>query len=135
MPREHSAGGLVSRGGKVLLVQVCDLKQQVVWCFPKGHLEKGETGEQAALREVEEETGWRCRSLGAMLSVGYFFRRQGRLVTKKVDWFLMEPVKKVGKPDAVEIIKTRWATAAQAEKLLQYPTDKKLFKKWVETYG
>jgi 8-oxo-dGTP pyrophosphatase MutT (NUDIX family) len=130
--REHSAGGLVARGGKVLLVQVRDLKQEIVWCLPKGHLEKKETPEQAALREVEEETGWRCRSLGSILQVAYFFRRQGRLVSKKVDWFAMEPEKKVGKPDAVEILKTRWTPVEKAEALLQYPTDKKVLEKWLK---
>ena len=128
--KEHSAGGLVARDGKILLVQVCNLKQEIVWCLPKGHLEKGETAEQAAVREVTEETGWQCRTLGPILQVGYSFRRQGRLVSKKVDWFAMQPEKKVGKPDAVEILKTRWVSVEKVERLLQYPSDKEVLVKW-----
>ena len=128
--KEHSAGGLVTKGGKVLLVQVCNLKQEVVWCLPKGHLEKGETAEQAAVREVTEETGWQCRNLGPILQVAYSFRRQGRLVSKKVDWFLMEPEKKVGKPDETEVLDVQWATVKKAQSLLQYPTDIQVLEKW-----
>lgn len=130
--KEHSAGGLVVREGKVLLVQVENLKGEIVWCLPKGHLEKGETAEQAAVREVTEETGWRCRSLGPILQVGYFFKRQGRLVSKKVDWFAMEAEEKVGKPDEAEVLKTQWAPLEKAKTLLQYPTDKQVLDKWME---
>ena len=131
--REHSAGGLVVREGKVLLVRVCNLKQEIVWCLPKGHLEKGETPEQAAVREVREETGWRCRSLGPILQVGYSFQRQGRLVSKKVDWFAMKAEKKVGTPDALEVLKVQWAALNRAKTMLQYPSDKQVFEKWLET--
>ncbi len=132
--KEHSAGGLVVREGKVLLVQVENLKGEIVWCLPKGHLEKGETAEQAAVREVIEETGWRCRSLGPILRVGYFFKRQGRLVSKKVDWFAMEAEKRVGKPDETEVIKTQWAALAKAKTLLQYPSDQDVLAKWMDSH-
>ena len=54
--KEYAAGGIVGKNGKVLLVKVTNLQGQVVWTFPKGHLEKNETPLKAALREVEEET-------------------------------------------------------------------------------
>ena len=130
--KEHSAGGFVARAGKVLLVEVENLKGEIVWCLPKGHLEKGETAEQAALREVAEETGWSCRSLGPLLSVGYVFKRQGRLVSKTVDWFAMTVEKKVGAPDASEIRRVTWAPIAKARKLLQYPSDLQALEKWLE---
>ena len=126
MDREFAAGGLVSREGKLLLVKATNLKGEQVWTFPKGHLEKGESAEQGALREVQEETGWECRITGDLETVEYKFMRSGRLVDKKVRWFWMEPVKKTGKPDAVEILAVKWAAPAAAEKLLVYPSDKKL---------
>jgi len=49
---ERAAGGIVERGGKVLLVRVTNLQGEVKWTFPKGHLEKGEKPLAAALREV-----------------------------------------------------------------------------------
>lgn len=121
--REFSAGGIVDQKGSLLLVQVCNLKGDKVWTFPKGHLEPGETPEDAALREVHEETGWRCRSLGPVLTVGYKFTRQGRLVDKKVQWFLMEPVEEDGKPDAAEVLAVQWAPAEKAKAILKYRSD------------
>ena len=126
--REFSAGGVVLREGKVLLVEVENLKGEIVWTFPKGHLEEGESALEAALREVEEETGWKCRRTGKLPDVTYWFTRNGHPVFKKVSWFTMEPVKKTGKPDAVEIRRTKWVALADAEKQLKYPSDLKTMK-------
>ncbi len=127
--KEVSAGGIVRRRGEVLLVKVVNLKGERVWTFPKGHLEKGETALEAALREVEEETGWKCRSRGKLMTVGYKFQRQGRLVDKKVEWFLMEPVEETGTPDAVEILETAWVKDDAAAGMLKYPSDLELMEK------
>ena len=86
---------------------------------------------QTALREVEEETGWRCRSLGPLTTVAYKFSRQGRPVAKKVKWYRMEPVEKVGKPDASEIMDTKWVAPRAAPKWLKYPSDFKLLELWI----
>lgn len=120
---ELAAGGIVERGGKVLLVQVKNLEGMVVWTFPKGHLEKGERWLDAALREVEEETGWRCRSRGLLSRVSYRFVRKGRPVFKRVRWYRMTPVEKTGKPDADEIRRVKWVKAEKAAESLTYPSD------------
>ena len=135
MDREHSAGGVVAKKGKVLLVKVRNLEGKKVWTFPKGHLEKGESELEAALREVEEETGWRCRKVKGLLSVRYNFSRDGRPVAKRVKWYWLEPVEKVGKPDAEEVIRTRWVTPAEAGKRLRYPSDFKLLRVWDKNHG
>lgn len=127
---EHSAGGLVVRRGKVLLVQVENLKGELVWCLPKGHLEKDETAEQAAEREVREETGFRCAVTEKVDRVHYFFKRQGRLVSKDVDWFAMKAGRKVGTPDAAEVRAVKWAPLEKARELLRYPSDLQVLEKW-----
>ena len=132
---EYAAGGVVGRDGKVLLVRVTNLQGDVVWTFPKGHLEKRETALAAALREVEEETGWRCRTAGPLALVTYRFRRNGRPVFKKVRWYRMEPLKKVGTPDAVEIMSTKWVETAKAERSLSYPSDLRLLARYVKGPG
>jgi 8-oxo-dGTP pyrophosphatase MutT (NUDIX family) len=128
---EYAAGGIVGRGGKVLLVQVRNLEGKIVWTFPKGHLEKGETPLKAALREVEEETGWACRSRGALSRVTYRFKRDGKPVFKRVNWYRMELVEKTGKPDADEIRRTKWIDARKAAGSLSYPSDGRVLARYL----
>lgn len=130
MLKEISAGGVVSRSGKLLLVRVCNLEKRKVWTFPKGHLERGETALAAALREVEEETGWRCRKVRGLPAARYRFRRKGRPVSKVVRWYWMRPVEKTGRPDAEEILACRWLSPARARALLRYPSDLALIENW-----
>lgn len=129
--KEYAAGGIVEREGKILLVKVTNLEGKVVWSFPKGHLEKKETPLKAALREVEEETGWKCRSTGPLALIRYKFNRNGRPVAKKVRWYRMEPLVKTGRPDAVEIMKTKWVRRDKAAKALSYPSDLRLIKRYI----
>jgi ADP-ribose pyrophosphatase YjhB (NUDIX family) len=130
--KEYAAGGIVERNGKVLLVKVANLEGKVVWTFPKGHLEKKETPLKAALREVEEETGWKCRSVGPLALVRYRFNRNGRPVAKKVRWYRMEPVEKTGRPDEVEIMRTKWVPKRSTAKRLTYPSDLRLIARYLE---
>jgi 8-oxo-dGTP pyrophosphatase MutT (NUDIX family) len=127
--KEISAGGVVAGPEGLLLIKVENLQGAVLWTFPKGHLEAGETAEQAALREVVEETGWRCRVTKPFLEVQYSFRHSGRRVDKTVHWFLMEPIEKVGVSDPDEIIDCRWFPVAEARDLLVYKSDLDLMEK------
>lgn len=128
--KEYAAGGVVGRDGKVLLVKVRNLEGKVLWTFPKGHLEEGERWIDAALREVEEETGWSCRSLGRFAEVRYRFARKGKPVGKRVVWFRMEPVARTGKPDADEIRAVKWVPARSAQRHLSYPSDLRLIARY-----
>ena len=128
MLKEVSAGGLVVRGGKVLMVQMENLQGDVVWTFPKGHLEKGEGSRQAALREVEEETGWACRIRAPLMTARYHFLRNGQEVSKQVKWYWMAPVEKVGSRDSDEIMAAKWVAISRASRLLAYPSDFELFR-------
>ena len=129
--KEYAAGGIVEKNGKVLLVKVTNLEGEVRWTFPKGHLEKKETPLKAALREVEEETGWKCRSVGPLALIRYRFNRNGRPVAKKVRWYRMEPLVRTGRPDAVEIMNTKWVPKRSAVKSLSYPSDLKLIGRYL----
>jgi ADP-ribose pyrophosphatase YjhB (NUDIX family) len=131
---ERSAGGLVIREGrapKLLVVEVKNLEGRIVWTFPKGHLEKGETNGEAALREVLEETGWRCAITEPrpFRTVRYGFMRGNHPIKKSVVWFLMRPKERTGTKDPEEIRKVRWMTLSKAQKTLVYPSDQKLLKK------
>lgn len=128
---EVSAGGVVvDDQGRVLLVRTRNLKGEPVWTLPKGLMESGEDPETAALREVQEETGYRCAVLKPLPPSQYWFRREGHLVKKTVHWFLMRPLEQVGEHDW-EIEEVAWVPLAEAVERLTYPSDRKLVQELV----
>ena len=91
-PNEVSAGGVVVRRAGTPGWEVCLINVRGRWEIPKGHPEKGETPEVAALREVSEETGLEGPSLRIIADLppsNYVFRAGGRLIFKRVDTFLI----------------------------------------------
>src|SRR4029079_3503702 len=82
----RAAGGVVLRRGKVCIIHRPDYED---WSLPKGKLAGRETHEQAALREVHEETGLRCQIRADVASQEYT-DRQGR--PKTVRWLAMSVV-------------------------------------------
>jgi 8-oxo-dGTP pyrophosphatase MutT (NUDIX family) len=123
---EFSAGGLViGEDNRVLLIRARDLRNRPVWTLPKGTLAPGETSPNAALREVQEETGYRCELVRELEPITYWFQRGGRRVKKTVRWFLMRPIEKVGEHDH-EVDEVLWADRADALTRLRYDSDRKL---------
>jgi len=118
-----AAGGVVSRraGGGVELA-VVHRPRYDDWSFPKGKLDPGEGWEEAALREVWEETGLRCRLLCELAPVGYTDRK-GR--AKVVRYWLMEAHDGVFAAND-EVDELRWLPPEEAERLLSYPHDLEL---------
>jgi ADP-ribose pyrophosphatase YjhB (NUDIX family) len=93
------------------------------WSLPKGKLYPGETAETAALREVEEETGLRCR-LGSELAAVHYRDRKGR--PKQVRYWLMEPVEERDFTPNDEVDELRWCDETEARDLLSYDHDRRL---------
>ena len=123
---EFSAGGLVvDERGHVLLIRARDLRNRPVWTLPKGTLISGETSADAALREVREETGWRCELVRELEAVTYWFQRDGDRVRKTVRWYLMRPLEKVGEHDH-EVDEVAWTTRDDALSRLRYDSDRRL---------
>ena len=92
------------------------------WSLPKGKLDPGESWEQAALREVEEEIGFRCR-LGRELPPTSYTDQKGR--SKVVRYWLMEPEEGEFAPND-EVDELRWLIPSAAAELLTYPHDREL---------
>jgi 8-oxo-dGTP pyrophosphatase MutT (NUDIX family) len=84
--QERSAGVVLVKDGEYLLLHY----EAGHWDFPKGHLEKGETPEQAALRELNEETGITDAEIlsGFAERIHYFFKKEGKTVSKEVVFFV-----------------------------------------------
>jgi 8-oxo-dGTP pyrophosphatase MutT (NUDIX family) len=123
---EFSAGGVVlDEQGRVLLIRTRDLRDREVWTLPKGALGPGETSATAALREVREETGYRCELVRELTVVTYWFQRNGRRIKKTVRWFLMRPLEKVGEHDH-EVEEAQWVERPEALTRLRYDSDRRL---------
>jgi len=132
---EVSAGGLVidSTGTKGLLIGRRDIKDQkrerLLWSLPKGHIEAGETPEQAAIREVAEETGIEseiARSLGV---IDFWFMAGGKRIHKTVHHYLFKEVGGNLQPQITEVDDVGWFPLEEIVNLLAYPDEKKLIAK------
>jgi 8-oxo-dGTP diphosphatase len=117
----RAAGGIVTRRSATREVEVVVVHRASYadWTFPKGKLHAGETEEEAALREVEEETRLRCR-LGRELGSTRYHDSLGR--PKTVRYWVMDADAGELEP-ANEIDAARWATLAEARRLLTYDRD------------
>ncbi len=117
--RVEAAGGLVVRDGEVLLVH---RPRYDDWTLPKGKLDRGESFEEAALREVEEETGLVCR-LGHELPSSEYRDNKDR--PKIVRYWLMEV--EGGEFEANdEVDELCWMRAEEAVDALTYERDREL---------
>ena len=119
--RIDAAGGVVVRDGRVLLVH---RPRYDDWTFPKGKLDPGESFEDAAVREVEEETGVRC-SLGRELASSQYLVG---LRPKLVRYWLMTPESETAFEPNDETDDLRWLVPEEAEGLLTYPRDRQLLR-------
>jgi 8-oxo-dGTP diphosphatase len=117
----QAAGGVVVRDGRVALVH---RPRYDDWTLPKGKLEPGEESEQAAVREVEEETGMHCR-LGRELEPVTYEDHKGR--PKRVRYWLMEPESGEFAPNE-EVDELRWLGPEQAAALLTHDRDRALLR-------
>lgn len=121
-----AAGGVVidRRGGEPRVL-VVHRPRYDDWSLPKGKVRGGETLEAAAAREVEEETGLRCRVSEEISRARYRYRTaKGDLRPKVVHYFLMEPGGTRVKVDGDEVDRAEWVEARAAFNLLSYRADK-----------
>lgn len=102
------------------------------WSFPKGKLDPGETWEQAAVREVWEETAL-VPVLGAELAGTEYRDRRGR--AKKVRYWAMPVAADTGFEPGDEVSERRWVPPAEAADLLSYDRDRAVLTSAVELFG
>jgi len=127
-PEVKAAGGVLVRSGPDgPEVAVIHRPKYEDWSLPKGKLDEGEDFEQAALREVEEETGLRCE-LGPELSPVSYRDRKGR--SKLVRYWLMRATDGEFRPGP-EVDELRWLDPDGAQELLSYEHDAALVREAV----
>lgn len=136
---EISAGGLVvDRAGPVpqgALIGRLDRRGRLLWSLPKGHLEEGESAEDAAIREVEEETGIRGLVLSKLGVIDFWFVAGGARVHKTVHHFLLEATSGALSDADVEVDQVAWVPLAEVPGRLAYDTERKLLATLPEQLG
>lgn len=129
---EVSAGGLVIdfSGTQGLLIGRIDQKDsartRLLWSLPKGHIEIGETPEEAALREVMEETGIESQISRSLGIIDFWFMAGGKRIHKTVHHYLFREVGGLLAPQVTEVDEVAWFPLHEIIDRLAYPDEKKL---------
>jgi 8-oxo-dGTP pyrophosphatase MutT (NUDIX family) len=129
-----AAGGVVTKKQKVLLIH-----RLGKWDFPKGKFDKGETPEQCAKREVEEECNVKVRLGAHVCTTWHTYTQNRRSILKKTYWYQMDCTNDAGmKPQQEEgIDDIKWFSEIEAKTALidSYPSMRYLFKKYLKKPG
>jgi ADP-ribose pyrophosphatase YjhB (NUDIX family) len=118
-----SGDGPDARG---VLIGKLDRKGRLVWSLPKGHVEAGESLEETAAREAEEETGIAGEVVAPLGVVDYWFVAEGRRIHKTVHHFLLRAVGgELSNADG-EVTEVAWVPLGEMLNRLAYPDERKL---------
>jgi 8-oxo-dGTP diphosphatase len=124
---EHSSGGaVISTREGVACVALIATRGKTRWGLPKGAVSPGETSEQAALREVLEETGLQAEIVKPLDTIEYFFRAGDTLIHKRVDFYLMRYVAGDLTPQLSEVDDVEWVELSEAIRRASFESEKKL---------
>lgn len=128
--REYSAGGLTfDDKNQVAIIARHSRSGHLEWCLPKGHIEKGETPEQTAVREVHEETGILGEVQESIATIDYWFTGTNQRIHKLVHHFVLKQTGGFltvdGDPDH-EAEQAAWVRFDDLESVLSYPNERKI---------
>ena len=129
---EVSAGGIVYRPyDSSYQVAIAARDEGKIWCLPKGIVEEGETVEEAALREVKEETGLERKVMTKLDRIDYWFywKPTDTRYHKFVHFFLMQYLSGDISDHDFELDEIRWTSAGEALKLLSYKSERQMMEK------
>lgn len=128
--REYSAGGLIfDEQNHVAIIARHSRSGHLEWCLPKGHIEKGETPQQTAVREVHEETGILGEVIDSIATIDYWFTGTAQRVHKLVHHFALRQIggslTVEGDPDH-EAEDAIWVRFSDLDDVLSYPNERKI---------
>ncbi|MCU0282699.1 MAG: NUDIX domain-containing protein [Candidatus Nanopelagicales bacterium] len=130
---ETSAGGVVldltADPPAVALIARHDRRSRLLWSLPKGHVEEGETPEQAALREVFEETGLVGRIVAPLGVIDFWFVVEDKRIHKTVHHFVIEAIGGELSDEDLEVEAVEWIPYDQVVRRLAYGDERRLVEK------
>jgi 8-oxo-dGTP pyrophosphatase MutT (NUDIX family) len=137
---EVSAGGVVYRrtdAADGAAMEIClaarrTRRGDLVWGLPKGAVEENESDEEAALREVREESGLEAEIEGDLGTIRYFYVWEGVRIRKQVHFFLMRATGGDLSHHDEEMEDVRWFAMARAAKRAAYRGEREVVERAVE---
>ena len=128
---ETSAGGLVvdtrdAEQARAALIGRTDRRGRLLWSLPKGHVEPGETREDAAVREVAEETGITGQVVAELGTIDFWFVADGRRIHKTVHHFLLLATDGELSDEDVEVEQVAWVPLRDLAGTLAYADERRL---------
>jgi len=127
---ETSAGGIVvdrrNDPPVAAVIARLDRRGRLLWSLPKGHVEEGESTQEAAVREVEEETGIRGRMLAELGVIDFWFVAEDRRVHKTVHHYLLERVGGELSDADIEVTQVAWMPVDEVAERLAYADERRL---------
>ncbi|MCM8784205.1 MAG: NUDIX hydrolase [Candidatus Omnitrophica bacterium] len=130
--KQHSAGGVVFREKEGRLeVALISRNKNTIWCLPKGKIEPGESPEEAAIREVKEETGLEGQLIQKLNSIHYFYssKEEGTIFSKTVDFFLFKYTNGNIEDHNWEVDSVEWLEIDEAINRLSYKSERETMEK------
>lgn len=138
LPRveETSAGGVVidwtADGPNAALIARHDRRGRLIWSLPKGHIEEGESPEQAAVREVLEETGIHGSIVERLGTIDFWFMADNCRIHKTVHHYLLTAHDRELSDEDVEVVEVAWVPLAEVTDRLQYADERRLVERALE---
>lgn len=131
-----SCGGVVIFRGKILLLYKNQNGKYMGWVLPKGTVEMGESHEETALREVQEETGVKGEIIKYIGKTQYVFRNGNDVISKTVHWYLMSASSYYCKPQSEEFFADAgYYKFHEAYHLLKFNDERQMLKKAYNEYN
>jgi ADP-ribose pyrophosphatase YjhB (NUDIX family) len=118
--------------GTAAVIGRLDRRGRLLWSLPKGHIEAGETAEEAAVREVEEETGIIGRVVAPLGTIDFWFVAEDRRVHKTVHHFLLRALGGELSDSDVEVSEVAWVPLDELESRLAYADERRLIRRATE---
>jgi 8-oxo-dGTP pyrophosphatase MutT (NUDIX family) len=133
--RHTSSGGVIFKakedGVQVVLISHHNQKGKLIWCLPKGSVEKGESLQETAIREVREETGVVGRILEKIGQIQYWFysKEEETKIFKTVHFFLLEYLQGNETDHDGEVDEARWVVLSEAHGMLTHESERQIMDK------
>lgn len=132
LKRQISSGGVIFRiAGDQPEVALVSVKGGKEWCLPKGVIDKGETPEIAAVREVREETGLSGRIIAKLgdISYWYYIKRDNVKCRKTVHFYLIEYLSGSTSEHDHEVDDAQWIPMHRAMQIISFKGDRSILEK------